>query len=85
MCGDDIVLHGEKLPHEKLWPLPIKSCTTASVLPSTNHVISHQHNADFVAFDHATLGSPPDSVAAQGTVAGIFTHFAAVDYKDGVG
>ena len=26
---------------------------------TADHVINHQHNADLVAFYHATLGSPP--------------------------
>ena len=51
--GNEIVMKGQKQPHDKLWPLVPQPETHVA-----QHVISHQHNADYVAYWHAVLGSP---------------------------
>jgi hypothetical protein len=57
-----VVATGHKLPTVKLWAFHLQSHTPPP-LPqhSAGSAIHHEHNADYVAFMHAALGSPPIS------------------------
>jgi hypothetical protein len=68
--GDKVVLHRDKAPRDPLWAVPLSDvapadgaahCTDAVTdgpLGESNNVVSHQHDADYVAFIHAALCSP---------------------------
>ena len=60
-----IVIEQSKIPAERLWRINIpaiaKCCDTNRHRRSINAVISHQYNADLVAYAHATFGSAPES------------------------
>jgi len=53
--GDTLVASGSKEPTARLWPINTGGLSES---PAANHVITHQYYADYVAFWHATLGSP---------------------------
>jgi len=55
--NNKIVATGYKEKNEKLWNLPLPHQTPSNAA-AINNVITHTHNADYVAFWHATLGSP---------------------------
>jgi hypothetical protein len=80
-----IVMQSQKLPSERLWmTTPIAFTPTLSAnnlvnLPSdttdslsANNVVRHEINADFVAYTHASFGSPPDSSFAAALSKGYF-------------
>ena len=50
-----IIMQGNKGPTDRLWTLDLDK---QSDVPTANHVITHQHDADYVAFWEKSLGCP---------------------------
>jgi hypothetical protein len=55
------ILSFSKDSNTSLWSIPLNpsSIISSTFTPSVSNVVHHQINADFVAFWHAALGSPP--------------------------
>ena len=63
-----VVLTGTKLPHQKLWEIPMEQYKGQH---SCNNIITLQRDAERVAFWHATMGSPPVSTFIKAMETGI--------------
>ena len=76
-----IVAHSTKDKSDRLWPAfqhndtPLPSPVTANLL------VRHEINADFVAYFHATMGSPPDSSMERALRAGYFSNVDRITAK----
>ena len=67
----EIVARDTKAPTDKLWPITLPIKTTA-VPRAAHNVVTHQHNADYVAFTHAAMCSPPVESFGKALRAGFF-------------
>ena len=78
----EIVVHSMKAPTDKLWPITLPSQRATATQPHTaNNVVTHQHNADYVAFVHASLCSPPVESLAKALRAGFLSNLPRLTPK----
>ena len=59
-----VLMEGSKKPQDTLWPLPLSFAPPAVTEQPDDQAlltITHQSNAEYVKFSHATFGSPPVS------------------------
>ena len=67
-----IICQDSKDPHARLWPHDI---TAVAPIPSSNNVVRHEINADFVSYSHGSFCSPVDTSMANALQKGWLGNF----------
>lgn len=75
------VLHASKDKADRLWPLLPPGLQTTPKRQSAHNIVRHQHNADFVAYAHASFCSPSVESLEKALRAGYLGNFPRLTAK----